>query len=326
MTAVPLVDIPMATYNHGKFIAQAIESVLAQKTDFEFRLIIGDDCSTDDTQAIVSDYARRHPGRIETLFHPERLGVAHRDRVGVKLLRLCKAKYVSMLDGDDYWTSPYKLQKQVDFLEARPEFSMCFHDASVIYQDGSEPTRNMCRPDQKEVTTLEDLLAGNFIPTCSVLFRGALLAELPDWFFDMPTGDWPLNVLNAERGKVGYINEVMAAYRVHRGGYWSTQDYFTCMEKEMKIFEAFNRHFNYRYQRIISSTLAKRCKLLAEEYERRGDLGKAKTYALRCLVERIRDRRGPSFLPFMLLRLHAPTLYGILRHLKRTFTVGHVRP
>lgn len=298
-----------------------------QEVDFDYEIVITEDASTDGTREIISGLRQLHRDRIRLLFRDP--SVAERDRargVGGKTsfmegLRACRGQYVALLDGDDYWTAPHKLQRQVDFLDGHPDFSMCFHNAWAFFQDGSNPPYERCPPDQKEVVTLEDLISGNFIPACSVMFRRWSSAELPDWFATMPTGDWALNVLNAAQGKVGYINEVMAGYRIHGGSFWAMQDYFTCLEKEMEIFEVFNRHFNYRYQRVISSTLAKRCQLLAEEYERRGDLGKAKTYALRCLVERIRDRQGPSFLPFMLLRLHSPTFYGILRSLKRTFTV-----
>src|ERR1700730_11791519 len=108
MTTTPLVDIIMPTYNHENFLTQAIESVLAQKTDFEYRLNIADDCSTDGTQAIIKDYAQKHADRIRAVISPHHVGILHEDRVSIRVLKVCTARYVAVLEGDDYWTDPYK--------------------------------------------------------------------------------------------------------------------------------------------------------------------------------------------------------------------------
>ena len=99
MTTTPLVDIIMPTYNHERFIAQAIESVLAQQTNFEYRLNIADDCSTDNTQTIIKDYAQKHPDQIRTVLSPHNIGIVHKDRLSIKVLKLCTAKYVALLEG-----------------------------------------------------------------------------------------------------------------------------------------------------------------------------------------------------------------------------------
>src|SRR5258708_3052102 len=131
----PLVDVTLITYNHEKFIAQAIESVLSQQTGFEFRLLVGDDCSTDNTQSIIRSYAEKYPERICLMLDSTHRGLKSRERVGVRALTGSTAKYVALLDGDDYWTDAYKLQKQADFLETHPDFAICFHNVRMVFQD-----------------------------------------------------------------------------------------------------------------------------------------------------------------------------------------------
>src|SRR5215813_14592957 len=146
----PLVDVNLVTYNHEKFVARAIESILKQKTDFSYRLIIGDDCSTDSTQSIIRNYAEQYPEQIQTLLSSQHYGIEHPDRIGIQVLRLNTAEYVALLDGDDYWTDPNKLQKQVDFLRHHQECSFCFHNAEMFFEDGSEPPKHLRPSYQKE--------------------------------------------------------------------------------------------------------------------------------------------------------------------------------
>ena len=135
------------------------------------------------------------------------------------VLKACRAEYIAFLESDDYWTSPHKLQKQVDFLDRHPDYSICGHRMMHIFDDRPECTPYPS-PAQKESGTLEDILRWNYLPSCSVVYRAALLAELPAWLADLQQGDWPMWVLLAERGRIGFLNEVWANYRVHSGGVW----------------------------------------------------------------------------------------------------------
>lgn len=250
----PLVDIVMPTYRHERFVAEAIESVLAQQTNFEFRLLIGDDCSPDGTQAIVKSYAEKHPKLIEAYLFTNHVGIQDKRRVAVNLLRRAKAKYVTILEGDDYWTDPYRLQKLTDFLESHPECSVSFHDAKVLAEDGSE--HRLFPANQKEISTLEDMVTTSVFPIpCTALFRNEL-GELPDCFFGVTNADWMLFVLLAERGNLGYLNEVMATYRVHSGGVWSGLDAAPGISEHIKTYETIDAHLNFKYTRAISRKLA----------------------------------------------------------------------
>ena len=209
-----IVDIPMCVYNHERYIAKAIEGVLSQKTTFKYRLIIGEDYSTDNSREIVKKYFDTNRDKMKIFFNEKNIG-AHKNTK--MLFSNCRAKYIALCDGDDYWTDPYKLQKQVDFLESNPDFSICFHKAKVIYDEGIQPFYPDINKDTKEVTGMEDILKGNYMHTPTVVFRNNDLT-LPEWFETAYPGDWVLHVINATYGKIKFIKEEMSVYRVHAGG------------------------------------------------------------------------------------------------------------
>ncbi len=212
------VSVCVITYNHEKYLAQALESALNQEVDFEYEIVVGEDCSTDATRGILVDFQKRHPKKIRALLPESNLGMLPNF---VKTLEECRGNYVALLEGDDYWTSPAKLQKQVDFLDRHPECALCFHGAEVVYESGKSP-HPYCRMKPQPAFTLEDLLASRCqIPTCAVMFRNHLFGAFPDWYFRLSMGDLPLHILNARHGDIGFLDETMAAYRVHVGGVWT---------------------------------------------------------------------------------------------------------
>lgn len=217
--AMPKVSVAMVTYRHAKFLGQAIESVLQQETDFEFELVIGEDCSPDGTREVAREYATRYPDRIRLELPERNVGLT---RNLARTIGSCRGKYVAWLEGDDYWTSRHKLQRQADFLDRNQDCAWCFTRAEVVDANGAPiPTKPPLR-EVKSKYTLAEYLSLLFHPrACTVMFRHRLFPEFPDWFYDMPTGDMPLHVLNAQKGDIGFIDEVMAAYRIHEGGVWS---------------------------------------------------------------------------------------------------------
>jgi glycosyltransferase involved in cell wall biosynthesis len=134
-------SVLMVTYNHESYIARSIESVLAQKTTFPIQLVIGEDRSTDGTAAIVKQYADRYPNIIKARFNPRNMGMSANL---IKTLADCTGKYIAILDGDDHWTDPFKLQKQVDFLEANPEYSLCCHRYSIYNACDGSYSKDFC--------------------------------------------------------------------------------------------------------------------------------------------------------------------------------------
>jgi glycosyltransferase involved in cell wall biosynthesis len=249
------VTVLVTTYNHEKFIVQALESVLMQRTNFDYDVVVIEDCSTDSTRDTVIDFQRAYPGKIKII-------LSEKNRCDNA--NFCKAylesssQYVALLDGDDFWTSPHKLQRQADFLDTNPESAMCFHNATVFYEDRSREPWYRNPVDQKAISTLEDLWACNFIAGCSPMLRRDLFDEFPSWYADTGIpGDWPLYLLSTQHGNIGYIDEVMGAYRIHSRGLWSSLNETQKLERLIEFYEAMNRNLRFRYDAIVTRMISK---------------------------------------------------------------------
>jgi glycosyltransferase involved in cell wall biosynthesis len=263
------VSVLVMTYNHEKFIRQALDSVAMQKTNFEYEILISEDCSTDRTREIVLQFEKAHPDKVRLLLSEKNI---HSNEIVVRGIRAARGEYIAMLDGDDYWTSPHKLQKQADFLDSHSECSLCFHNARIFHEDSGRDGSNWTPPGQKEISSLEDIWMGNFIATCSTMFRRGLIGEIPEWYNDFfPITDWPLHILNAEHGRIGYIDEVMGVYRYHSGGLYSPFSESKKQQETLKFYRSINRYLNYRYNKIINIAISRYFFEWAEEYQNRGD-------------------------------------------------------
>ena len=165
------VSVICVTFNQKRFIAQALDGFVMQKTDFSFQVLVGDDASTDGTTDVVIEYAKKYPDIIKPVLHSQNVGAF---KNSLSVYQAAKTEYVALCDGDDYWTDPLKLQKQVDFLEAHPDYAICFHPVTVHWDDGSKP--DSVFPSEKKrfnksELVLNHLLKRNFIQTNSVMFR-----------------------------------------------------------------------------------------------------------------------------------------------------------
>ncbi|MPR33864.1 glycosyltransferase family 2 protein [Salmonirosea aquatica] len=237
------VSVCVPTYNHADYIAQMLDGALAQQTTFSYEIVVGDDGSTDGAPAIIQAYTERYPDRIRAYLHPKNLGpnvpreFAGRNNV-LFLLKACRSEYVALCEGDDYWTDPQKLQKQVDFLDTHPNFVICHHNVRVVFEDGS-PGHLFNTPDQKGTSTIDDLLADRwFMATASLMYRNYFLTEdFADWHAQAAAGDWALVLQLAARGKIGYLPDVMGVYRKHKEGlshvHTPANEWFVKNKKEM---------------------------------------------------------------------------------------------
>lgn len=268
------VSVLVMTYDHVRFIAQALDSVLMQEAAFPWEILVSEDASTDGTREVVVEYQRRHPERIRLLLSERNVRT---NRVVARGFEAARGQYVALLDGDDYWTARDKLAKQVAFLDAHPECAMCFHNARVVHEDGSRPPWNWTPPEQKPMATLEDIWLGNFIATCSTMFRRGLCEPLPAWYDALfPITDWPLHILHAEHGAIGYLDEAMGVYRYHAGGLYSP---FTEEEKiaqTRQFYETMNRNLGYRHDALARTAISNYFVEWAEEYCARGRLTQAR--------------------------------------------------
>jgi glycosyltransferase involved in cell wall biosynthesis len=214
------------TYNHAPYIAQCLDGILMQETDFPFEIILGEDESSDGTREICIDYANRYPDKIR-LFLRKREDVIY---IGgrptgrynfMENLKACRGKYIAMCEGDDYWTDPFKLQKQISVLEADEGLAICFHKVKVL--DGEELKDDQITHVPSDFTSIVDLGKGNFIHTPSCIFRNRIAEIMGPNFKSSPLGDYYVHMMNTQYGDVVYLNDPMAVYRLHQSSYWSSQ-------------------------------------------------------------------------------------------------------
>lgn len=211
-----LVSVVMITYGHEKFIEEAINGVLMQECSFSLELIVANDCSPDKTDQIVRDIIEKHPrgNRINYVKHENNIGMMPNF---IFALDRASSKYIAVCEGDDYWTDSLKLQKQIDFMETNLDFSMCFHPVHITLT-GKDDYYNYNTPSS-DVLFLKDIIREHYIPTCSLLFRNGYFRNgLPIWFSKSISGDLPLEILLASKGKTKYLTGKMACYRRNEGG------------------------------------------------------------------------------------------------------------
>lgn len=255
----PELSVLTLTRNQEKYIGECIESVIAQKTDFPIQHIVLDDGSSDETASIILEYANNY-SHIIPIFLKRPRPAGENVRV---LFSACRTPYAALCDGDDYFTDPLKLQKQVDFLKANPKCAICFHPVEVVYEDGREsriyPSPEMLKRYAVETYTLLDLLRDNLIQTNSVVYRWRFAEGLPDWFKpDLVPGDRYWHVLHAEKGTIGYLPERMAAYRRHAASlYASAEEDHTSHRlihgmKELEVYDTLDRHFRGKLHKEFS--------------------------------------------------------------------------
>jgi len=258
----PKASVFVLTYEHVEWIAAALDSALAQEAPFEFELLVADDCSGDGTREIVREYAARHPGRIRTFLPGRNLGV---EGIWLQAARRCRGEYVAILEGDDHWTATDKLARQVALLDARPGWSSCFHRATLFHDDGAFPSRPATPAFDRDVFELDDLLRACFIPFLTVMFRREVLASVPDWVFSYEWFDWLFHVQCARRGPIGFLDEDMAAYRVHDRGNWSSRDRAAQLAEDLKVYERLASELPERRALIERCVENRRCQLAVEE-------------------------------------------------------------
>lgn len=222
----PKVSVLMLTYNQERYIDQAISSVMNQKTDFEFELVIGNDASTDRTGEYCRAWQEKYPRRIVLLNREKNLGLQQNF---LQTYALCKGKYIAICEGDDFWIALDKLQLQADFLDKNSDYSTCFHRVVNYYED--KGTKSLSNGNQQIDTDIIDLARGNYISNVSALFRRNLFGQLPEWFAKVSTYDYAIHLLNAQYGKIHYMPRPMAVYRQHGRAIWSEAG----MDKKLDI-------------------------------------------------------------------------------------------
>ncbi|QUT05686.1 glycosyltransferase [Sphingobium phenoxybenzoativorans] len=215
----PDISVILCTYNHEPFVAHAIDTVLTQHTEYTFELIISEDASTDRTTDIVREAASRDP-RIRLFLSPVNL---RSNEVVARGIRAARGRYMCLLDGDDHWLVRDKLERQARLLDHHLDASACFHNALIV-RDGMETSDTRWTPaTQPYRTNSFDIWRGNPFATAAGMIRTASLFRLGRWYEAMfPITDWPLYILSSETGDLLFIDEPVAAYRLHEGGMFTS--------------------------------------------------------------------------------------------------------
>lgn len=267
-----LLSVVVITYNHEKYISQALDSVFSQKVSFDYEVLIGDDASTDNTSDILRCYKEKYP-QIELFLREKNVGANYNV---YELLSHSKGKYIAILDGDDFWCDDYKLQKQVMFLEKNPEFVASTNKIVVVDEDGNETFKEVEWIKNKDIFTIDDF-DGFHLPgqTSSIVKRNFFIDQVHDMSVIYRNhsflGDRFSVLIYLCEGNFKCIDSVMSAYRIHDQDYKQnltyllTKDSSTRIEDEYKITVVMEKYANDKNKTVCLDGYKK--KLLADLIE-----------------------------------------------------------
>jgi glycosyltransferase involved in cell wall biosynthesis len=252
---MPLVSIVCITYNHESYINDALDGFVMQKTDFPYEIIVHDDASTDGTANIIREFEAKYPELFVTILQNENQFSKKVNIWGNITFPKARGKYIALCEGDDYWTDPYKLQKQIDFLEGNPEYSFSIHAAKVLDMDTGKTgiLKHKCKNGFRTFTTKDAILiGGSLITTNSMVLRSEFIRNIPEWFNNSPTGDFALSLILSIHGKVAYFDDVMSVYRRGVPGSWTNRIISTRSRRELhkkteKMLLSFNKYTSNKY-------------------------------------------------------------------------------
>lgn len=243
-----LLSVRLMVYNNLPYIREALDGIFIQQTNFKFEVVIGDDFSTDGTLEILQEYHQKYSDIIKILDRPaggnyqtnrKKLGRIHNF---VDIVNHCKGKYIAILDGDDYWTDPLKLQKQVDFLEKNPNFSICYHPVTELFEDGTTKITNADEPEEYHATYL--LEKGWHIRSVSVVFRKSDLPVWPKWVYQIESMDYATQFLLTKNGqKIKCLKGNMGIYRIHSNNVSSkmNNNYIKVLNRNRQLLKHFQK-------------------------------------------------------------------------------------
>lgn len=229
---IPLVSVCSIAYNQEAFLRETLNSILSQNTSFPYEIVIGEDCSTDNTRKICIEYQQKYPAKIRLLLPQKNVGMIPNFFNSIKS---CRGKYIAFCEGDDYWTDPHKLQKQVDFLESNSTYIGTFHRAHFLNERNGADT---CYPVwYKENVEFTDAVREWLIPTNTLMFRNT--NDFPFSHFENKltySGDRLMHLLLTDKGPIHYMHETMAVYRIHNAGATADASYHN-YEGELRYFK-----------------------------------------------------------------------------------------
>lgn len=274
-TSAPLVSVSITAYNSEAWLSRALDGVLSQRRNFPIEVIIGDDCSQDETIQIAHAYRERHPELVHVYERAKNVGI---QRNYFETLSKCAGKYIAWLDADDYWTDPDKLAIQVGMLEADPTISVCVHPVRWITVDGE--VKRIYPAMKAGRYGIDEIVRHDFIPTASAVFRNGFQKDIPCWYFDIaPTTDWPVWVLCALRGDILLLDRVMADYWLTpNSACWSRGDLFW-YQMDAKFYERIESIIPAKWHRLARAEKGRRYEAMAYALRKQGDFAASREAA-----------------------------------------------
>lgn len=261
---IPLVSVCCITYNHEPYIVQALNGFLMQKTSFPFEVLIHDDASTDRTADIIREYEKKFPKIIKPIYQKEnQYSKGNRAILASFVYPRAKGKYIALCEGDDYWIDENKLQKQVDFLEKNPEYTMCFHDAVVVNELENEVDSFSYHVIEKDYSATE-LFENWVVPTASMLFKKEILCYKLADRENFIAGDIVLVEQACVYGKVHGFKKKMSVYRIQENGLtWSKERREKTLRLHPNHYIALKRNFPLISKFVINKKISESYLILA---------------------------------------------------------------
>lgn len=268
----PLLTVLLITYNHENFIGQAIQSVIDQETEYDIRIDVVEDCSSDRTRDVILAYKKKYPHIIKTYFNPTNLGTLDppQQKVTYAGLKRLDGDYICILEGDDYWSDKTKVQKQISFLEANPGYAAAAHNTVKIYENGLTQAHRFIYQDScKETHNVEDFIAmTSFFHTTSIIYRNVLCDNIPKEFASKWSCDIFNTIAHVEKGDLYYMDLDMSVYRAHSGGNYSNMPAKMGRIFNIEGLRQYNKWLGYRYSREFSETIHRLCHSLIEDSDK----------------------------------------------------------
>ena len=239
-------SILIVSYNQEKYIAECLDSILIQKIPFEFEIIVADDNSTDSTLSIIIEKLINTKLNYRILATESNLGIVRNYQ---RAFQECKGNYIAVMEGDDYWTDPYRVKKHVEFLENHLEFVMSFNRMIVFNETkGSFVLSEWVLNDDYEYITAKQLASGNKIGNLSAcVFRNSEIKKLNAKIFEIPIADWMLGMALGQYGLIAKLKDVMSVYRVNSNGEWSKMSVEEQNNAVVKLIDVYNKFLDNKY-------------------------------------------------------------------------------
>lgn len=259
------VSIICNAYNHEKYIKDALEGFVMQRTTFPIEVLVHDDASTDNTANIIREYEKKYPDIIKPIYQTENQYSKDNGAVGKIQRSRARGKYIASCEGDDYWTDPYKLQKQFDAMEKHPQYTMCAHAASIVEANTKKFIKTVSPMPEDGILSIDDVIlqGGGYVVTSSLFYRENL--RNADMLFKKVINlDYTLQILGAVTGNgILYLSDNMSVYRWCSDNSWSvrmgkeTKKMNDLTAKVNKMLEQLNKDTDFKYETVIKERILK---------------------------------------------------------------------